>query len=94
MKSDTTRLILFVFMFLVFLITAYNILAVIEKFASSTIYDHPTKCFSCERDVINRLGPELGWLGQKTKSFDAEREMIRMTGSIASAIDTHPIKYY
>lgn len=65
-----------------------------EAFANSTIYDHPTKCFSCEKDAIARYGPEWGWLGQKTKSFDAEREMIRMTGSIGSAIDTHPIKYY
>jgi len=78
----------------VFLLVGYYILDRIESYANSTIYDHPTKCFSCERDVIQRLGPEWGWLGQKTKSFDAEREMIRMTGDVASAIDTHPIRYY
>lgn len=80
--------------FFLFLLTAYWILDRLETFANSTIYDHPTKCFSCEKDAIERLGPEWGWLGQKTKSFDAEREMIRMTGDVASAIDTHPIKYY
>jgi hypothetical protein len=88
------RHILFIFVLLTFLITAYHVLSVIESFRYSTIYDHPSKCFSCERDVINRLGPEWAWLGQNTKSFDAEREMIRMTGDIASAMDTHPIKYY
>lgn len=65
-----------------------------ECYANSTIYDHPSRCISCEYDVIQRLGPEWAWLGQKTKSFDAEREMIRMTGDISSAIDTHPIRYY
>ena len=83
-----------VFWVLIFLIVVYWILDKIEQFANSTIYDHPTKCFSCERDVIQRLGPEWAWLGQNTKSFDAEKEMIRMTGDISSAIDTHPIKYY
>lgn len=78
------------------LIIIYNYLLGVEHFERrySTIYDHPTKCFSCERDVIQRYGEEWAWLGQNTKSFDAEKEMIRMTGDIASAMDTHPIKYY
>lgn len=82
------------FFALLVLVIAYGVLDAIEKYANSTIYDHPTKCFSCESDAIARFGPEWGWLGQKTKSFDAEREMIRMTGDIGSAIDTHPIRYY
>ena len=68
------------------------VVTIVEKYTS--IYDHPTKCFSCEREAIRNFGPEFGWLGQNTKSFDAEREMIRMTGNVASAIATHPIKYY
>ena len=91
MLQQTIFLFCWVF---IFLLVGYYIIARIESYANSTIYDHPTKCFSCERDVIQRLGPEWGWLGQKTKSFDAEREMIRMTGDVASAIDTHPIRYY
>jgi hypothetical protein len=65
-----------------------------EGFAMSTIYDHPTRCFDCEVDAMRRLGSEYGWLGQPAKSYDAEKHMIRMTGDVASAIDTHPIKYY
>jgi hypothetical protein len=65
-----------------------------EGFARSTIYDHPTRCFDCEVDAMRRLGSEYGWLGQPAKSYDAEKHMIRMTGDVASAIDTHPIRYY
>lgn len=86
--------IFFVFTLVVLLVVALHIILQLEQFAYTTIYDHPTKCFSCERDAIRRFGPEYAWLGQNTKSFDAEREMIRMTGDVASAIDTHPIKYY
>lgn len=51
------------------------------------IYDHPTRCFDCEQEAIAMFGKEYGWLGQKTKSFDAERQM-------ASPVDAHPIRYY
>lgn len=60
----------------------------------NTIYNHSTKCFSCERDIINRLGPEWGWLGQDTKSFDAEKDLILRSGSIDSAFNAHDIRYY
>jgi hypothetical protein len=82
------------FTLLLIVIVGMHIALQIEGFAYTTIYDHPTKCFSCERDAIRRFGPKYAWLGQNTKSFDAEREMIRMTGDVSSAIDTHPIKYY
>lgn len=62
--------------------------------ATSSIYDHPTRCFDCEVDAMRRLGAEYGWLGQPAKSYDSEKHMIRMTGDVASAIDTHPIRYY
>ena len=51
------------------------------------IYDHPTRCFDCEQEAISMFGWEYGYLGQKTKSFDAERQM-------ASPVDAHPIRYY
>lgn len=83
--------ILFVIALVAFLATTHSILHVLETF---TVYDHPNKCYSCERDIIARFGPEWGWLGQKTKSFDAEKEMIRMTGDVRSAFNAHPIRYY
>jgi hypothetical protein len=34
---------------------------------------HKASCFSCEKDMIGRYGTEAAWMGQPTKSFDAER---------------------
>jgi hypothetical protein len=90
--STSMRMSVLFFLGLSILFFALSIFKAVEKF--STIYDHPSKCFSCEQDMIARFGPEWAWMGQNTKSFDAEREMIRMTGDVGSAVDTHPIKYY
>lgn len=35
----------------------------------------PTKCFSCERQMINTYGPEYAWQGKQSKCFDCERQM-------------------
>lgn len=89
------RYLLIIFLIVVASIVAsYYIISKKEGFAMSTIYDHPTRCFDCEVDAMRKFGKEYGWLGQPAKSFDAERHMIRMTGDVSSAIDTHPIKYY
>lgn len=92
MQPQIRLTLLILAVLLTLLVLLHALLSTLEKY--STIYDHPTKCFSCEQDAIARYGPEYGWLGQNTKSFDAEREMIRMTGRVGSAVDTHPIKYY
>lgn len=68
--------------------------SITKNFETFGVLDHPSKCFSCERDITERMGPEWAWMGQDTKSFDAEREMIRNTNDIASAFATHPIRYY
>lgn len=87
--------LLFIFVIVVASIVAgYYIISKKEGFAASTIYDHPTRCFDCEVDAMRKFGKEYGWLGQPAKSYDAERHMIRMTGDVASAVDTHPIRYY
>ena len=36
---------------------------------------HPTKCFDCEKDMINRYGPEYAFYGQNNKLFSTERQM-------------------
>jgi hypothetical protein len=87
--------LLFIFVIVVASIVAgYYIISKKEGFAVSTIYDHPTRCFDCEVDAMRNFGKEYGWLGQPAKSYDAEKHMIRMTGDVASAVDTHPIRYY
>lgn len=75
------------------MILLYYLFANIEKYQDYAL-NHSTKCFSCERDIIARYGPEWAWLGQDTKSFDSELDMIRQTGDISSAFNTHDIRYY
>lgn len=35
----------------------------------------PSKCFSCERELVNRFGNRAGFNAQPSKCFDCEREM-------------------
>ena len=35
----------------------------------------PSKCFSCERELVNRFGNSAGFNAQPSKCFDCEREM-------------------
>ncbi len=47
-----------------------------ENFISPHLYTAgPTRCFSCERDLINRYGYDYAYLGKPTKCFDCEREI-------------------
>ena len=43
--------------------------------------EHPTKCFSCERQIYAQYGPDAVWMAQPTKGFDDERESVLQTGS-------------
>ena len=48
----------------------------LEHFISNRLYlAGPTKCFSCERDMINRYGPEYAYIGQPTKCFSCEKQL-------------------
>jgi hypothetical protein len=35
----------------------------------------PSKCFSCERELVNRYGNSAGFNAQPSKCFSCEREM-------------------
>ena len=52
---------------------------------------HKTSCFDCEKQMINTHGEEGAWMGQPTKSFDAEKEARRQgeSGFLAKTL-----KYY
>jgi hypothetical protein len=57
----------------------------------SGVLDHPTKCFSCERE----LPPDLAWLGQKTSCFSCETDLIqRNGGDPRAAFDAHAMRFY
>lgn len=78
------------------LIAIYHLIKDIEKYIdyNHPMYRHSTKCFSCERDIASRYGMDWAWMGQDTKSFDSEVDMIQQTGNIISAYNTHDIRYY
>ena len=62
-----------------------------EPFFDSRLYlAGPTKCFSCERDMINRAGPDWAWLGKQTKCFDCEKQLASADPNLANL--THGTK--
>lgn len=40
----------------------------------------PSKCFSCEKDLIRRKGLEWAWQGQVSKCFDCEKDLVKRLG--------------
>ncbi len=57
----------------------------IENLTNPRLYlSSPTKCFSCEQDMINRYGPEYAWMGKPSKCFSCEQDLINMYGPNAA----------
>ena len=50
-----------------------------ESFNNSRLYlAGPTRCFSCEKDIIARTGStDFAFMGKPTKCFHCEREMVQ-----------------
>lgn len=70
---------------LVFLIHNRNT----ETFSSAL--DHPSKCFSCER----QYPPQSAWRGGKTKCFSCLKQAYDLSGGNECAVfNEQPIKYY
>ncbi len=46
----------------------------------------PTKCFSCERDMIARPGGStaFAWMGKPSKCFDCERQLAQVDPHLAN----------
>ena len=65
-----------------------------EAFRSTSVYEYPSKCFDCEKDLANRFGDDYAWMGQNTKSFASERALVQQTGSMRDGVHAHPLKYY
>ena len=50
-----------------------------EGFNSQLYRAGPTRCFSCEQDLINRYGnTDMAYMGKPTRCFDCERQMVEM----------------
>lgn len=63
--------------------------------AYDTFVDHKSKCFDCERQIMQRCGPNYVWKAQPAKSFDAEVEGVSiMGGDPAGGFLAKTLKYY
>jgi len=51
-----------------------------EKFSNRLYLSGPTKCFSCERDLIRRYGMSHAYLGQPSKCFSCEKQIVANRG--------------
>ena len=64
-----------------------------EPFFDSSLYlSGPTKCFSCEKDMIERAGPDWAWLGKQSKCFDCEKQLAAGDPNLANL--THGTKCF
>ena len=54
----------------------------------------PTKCFSCERDMIQRYNGDssMAWMGKPSKCFDCERQLAAIEPNCANY--THGTKCF
>ena len=52
-----------------------------ENFTNRLYLSGPTKCFSCERDLINRYGFSQAYRGQPTKCFSCEKQIVHNRGA-------------
>tara|TARA_B100000674_G_C37882780_1_gene935119 strand:+ start:49 stop:339 length:291 start_codon:yes stop_codon:yes gene_type:complete len=69
----------------IFIILLIVLAAIVNKsyegFMGEELYmAGPTKCFSCERDLINRYGYKYAYLGKPTKCFSCEKQLHNTLG--------------
>lgn len=82
------------FLSLLILLASIHILSSFKEPLTPQYLDHKTKCFSCEKQVLQTHGPKYVWMAQPAKSFDAEREAIIQKGSPEGGFLAKTIKYY
>lgn len=65
-----------------------------EAFFTPLYLSGPTKCFSCERDMIARHGgdPSYAWMGKPSKCFDCEQQLAAVDPNLANL--THGTKCF
>lgn len=89
----TNNVTIYVFIAVVALFIVKVALDIYEDF--STYTDHKTKCFSCEKEMIQRCGEKCAWMAQPAKSFDAEFEAVAQAGgNLEGGYLAKTLKYY
>jgi hypothetical protein len=89
-------ILLLIIVITIFALLLKGIFSTREKYREGPIDTrlyYRSKCFSCEEDLVNRYGPSYAYLGQPTKGFAEEAELISRTGNIDAAYSAHPISF-
>ena len=63
-------------LFLLFLIVI-NLFRGPEGFLGRLYLSGPTKCFSCERELLRLFGSKYTYMGKPSKCFDCEKQIHR-----------------
>lgn len=64
----------YILLLFLFILVIINIYRGSEYFLGRLYLSGPTKCFSCERDMINRYGHQYAYMGKPTKCFSCEKQ--------------------
>jgi len=92
-NSSPYFVIIIVFIIIIILLIFITLLNVNEHYR--TYLDYPSKCFSCERDFIDRYGEDYAWMGNQTKLFSAEYNgVLQANGDPSGGFMGKTIKYY
>ena len=63
-----------ILLFIILLLIFINLVRGPEGFLGRLYLSGPTKCFSCEQDMIRRYGHQYAYLGKPTKCFSCEKQ--------------------
>jgi hypothetical protein len=87
-------LVMFIFIFILVALKVF--LDTKELFNQVPQYlHHKSRCFSCEKDMIDRHGPDAAWMANPSKTFSAEQDGIRQAnGDISGGFLGKTMKYY
>ena len=87
--------LIFLFVVLLIAVIVKVALNVKETFDVAQYLHHKSKCFDCEKEAIQKYGPEGAWLANPAKSFDAEVDAVaQQSGALDAGFLAKTIKYY
>jgi hypothetical protein len=87
--------LLYSFLIILLLLAALGILSreTFDQYIPEYL-NHKSKCFDCEKEILNNFGEDAVWIAQPSKMFAAESEGMSQTGTVSGGFLGKTIKYY
>lgn len=85
--------IIYFFIFIIILLILKVVFDITEKFIPEYLH-HKSKCYDCEKDILQRYGPNAVWMAQPSKLYSAEQSGIYQKDDISGGYIGKTIKYY